>query len=163
MKKREQHGFSLIEAIAVLLLVGILATTVVISLLPMVQGLTQVQENTETSQKARLAMARISRELTTVTNIVALSSSAITYQFLVPAGASTYAALQHTISWNGSSGSPVLLEGVPLVDRVDDLQFTAIAGDPLALDVALTLHNGVGVDLFAMRIIPRNIPAGGAP
>ena len=52
-------GFTLVEMAATLLLVGILAVSVTISLLPMSQALMQVRDNSAAAQKARLAMARI--------------------------------------------------------------------------------------------------------
>ena len=121
-----KKGFTLIEVIATLLLVAILAVSMVISLLPMTQGLMQVRANTGTAQKARLAMSRIAREFTTISNVVSSGSSAITYDFLVPSG-NWYATLRHTLSWNGDE---LLLEGVPLCDDVAgfDLDIDYAAG-----------------------------------
>jgi prepilin-type N-terminal cleavage/methylation domain-containing protein len=163
MKKRNRHGFTLIEIIAVLLLLGILAASVMISLAPMVQGLAQVQTNTETAQKARLAMARISRELTTITNISAAGALSMTYQFLVPAGLTTYATWHHTLAWSGVPGQPVTLQGVPLVDQVHHFALSLSPGPPLAIDVELALDNRYGIDTFISRVIPRNIPEGAGP
>ena len=49
-------GFTLIELIATLLLVAIMGVSLVISLLPMSEALTQVRANSSAAQKARLAM-----------------------------------------------------------------------------------------------------------
>lgn len=94
-------AFTMIEVIATLLLVSILALSVAISLLPITQALMQVRANADTAQKARLAMSRISRELTTVTNVVSIGESDITYDFLVPVGA-WYAVRRHTLAWDGT-------------------------------------------------------------
>lgn len=162
MKTKRQQGFTLIEIIAVLLLVGTLAATVMVSLVPMVQGLAQVQTNTETAQKARLAMARIERELTTITDIAAFGTATITYRFLVPLSGDTYAEVSRILSWDGV-GSPVTLDGVPLVDHVAHFELNRVPGPPESIDVTLVMNNGVGTDAYTTRVVPRNILNGGGP
>ena len=156
-------GFTLIETIAVLLLVAILAVSVGISVLPMSQALMQVRANAAAAQKARLALARVAREFTTITNVVASASDGITYDFLVPAG-NWYAAVRRSLAW---SGDELLLDGVPLCDDVDafDLRLETVAGTAVpAIVVALRLRNDVGdvayATSFTNRIVPRNILAG---
>ncbi|MGD9613218.1 MAG: type II secretion system protein J [Kiritimatiellia bacterium] len=158
-----KNAFTLIEVIATLLLVAILAVSVAISLLPMTQGLMQVRANAATAQKARLAMSRIAREFTTITAVVSSSSDEITYDFLVPAG-NWYATLRHTLS---RSGDELLLNGIPLCDDVADfdlnLDYTAGAPYP-AIGVLLSLQSVVGDDTYATsysnQIAPRNMFAG---
>ncbi|MGD9780879.1 MAG: type II secretion system protein J [Kiritimatiellia bacterium] len=158
-----KKGFTLIEVVATLLLVAILAVSVVISMLPMTQGLMQVRANTSTAQKARLALSRIGREFTTITAIVSSSPDGITYDFLVPAG-SWYATLRHTLS---RSGDELLLEGIPLCDDVADfdLSLDYAAGAPFpVIGILLSLQNVVGGDTYATsysnQIAPRNMLAG---
>lgn len=162
MKTNRQHGFTLIEIIAVLLLVGMLAATVMVSLVPMVQGLAQVQTNTETAQKARLAMARIERELTTISDLPAIGTASITYRFLFPVSEDAYMDVQRTLSWDGA-GNPVELDGVPLVDNVADFELNYVAGPPEAIDVVLVMNNSAGTDAYTTRVVPRNILNGGGP
>ena len=47
------RGFSLIELVAVLLLVGILAASATVSLMPVADGLIQVRRNSVSMQKSR--------------------------------------------------------------------------------------------------------------
>lgn len=159
-------GFTLIEVIATLLLVAILAVSVVISLLPMAQGLMLVRDNAAAAQKARLAMSRIAREFTTITAIASSSSDGITYDFLVPAG-NWYATLRHTLS---RSGDELLLEGVPLCDDVADfdLSLDYVAGAPFpVIGVLLSLQSVVDgaayITSYSNRIAPRNMIAGAGP
>ncbi len=148
-----KKGFTMIEMIATLLLVAILAVSVVISLLPMAQGLMQVRDNAAAAQKARLAMARVSREFTTITNVVSSSSSAITYDFLVPAGA-WYATLRHTVALNGDE---LQLEGIPLCDNVAGFHLAYASGFPAVIDVVLTMAGELGGNAYSNHIVPRNI------
>lgn len=154
-----KKGFTLIETIAVLLLVSILAMSVLISMLPMTQGLLQVRENTAAAQKARLAMVRLSREFTTITNIVSFSSGSVTYDFLVPSD-SWYTTLTHTLSWDGTPGHPLMLQGVPLTDDVENFTLTYLAGPPPVIEVVLQSQVGESGNAYSNRIAPRNILAG---
>ena len=156
-------GFTLIETIAVLLLVAILAVSVGISVLPMSQALMQVRANAAAAQKARLALARVAREFTTITNVVASASDGITYDFLVPADG-WYTTVRRSLTW---SGDELRLDGVPLCDDVDafDLSLETVAGTAApAIVIALRLRNDVGdaayTTSFTNRIVPRNILQG---
>ena len=149
-----KKGFTLIEVIATLLLVAILAVSVAISLLPMTQGLMQVRDNAAAAQKARLAMARLTRELTTISNVVSSGSGGIMYDFLVPAG-NWYATRTHTVSWSGTPGAPLLLEGVPLSDDVANFSLSYAPGPPPVIDIVL--QSQVGGNVFSTRIAPRNM------
>ena len=152
-------GFTLIEIVATLLLVALLAASAVISMLPMTQGLMQVRDNVAAAQKARLALARLSREFTTISEVVSSGPHAITYDFLVPAGA-WYATVRHTLSWSGTPGDPLLLEGVPLTDDVADFALALDDAPGAATNwvVAVALQSQVGIHAFSNRIVPRNIP-----
>ena len=147
-------AFTLIEVVATLLLVAILAVSMAISLLPMAQGLMQVRDNAAAAQKARLAMARLTREFTTITNVVASGSGAITYDFLVPNG-NWYAVRRHTLSWSGSAGAPLLLEGVPLSDDVANFSLSYAPGPPPV--IGILLQSQEGGQAFSTGIAPRNM------
>ena len=158
-----KNGFTLLEMTATLLLVGILAVSVTISLLPMSQALMQVRDNTVAAQKARLAMARIAWEFTTITNLVSSGPSSISYQFLVSSGSHSYATRHHTLSWGGT-GADLLLQddtaglSAPLSDDVAHFGLTYEAGPPLIIQVVL--ESRAGGNSYSNRIVPRNILPG---
>lgn len=152
-----KRGFTLIELLAVLVLVGFLAATTTISMVPVAQGLAQVRENAGSLQKSRLAFARIGREFTTTTNVVSGTARAIVYWFVDP----TRTSHRRTLSWTGTAGDPLRLNGVPLTDDVVDFQLryydqtggVVPAQDCRVIEVALqTARNH-----FTNRIAPRNI------
>ena len=62
-------GFTLIEVIASLVLIGIMAVTVATALVHGMQGFVFTKENTAVAQKAQLAMHRLQRELTGLTDL----------------------------------------------------------------------------------------------
>lgn len=154
------NGYTLIETIAVLLLVAILAMSAFVSLLPMTEALRQMRANAAAAQKARLAMTRICREFTTITAVAESGPASIRYAFLLPAGAESYAVHQHTLSWGGA-GTDLMLQdnnsgqAEALSDDVADFQLTYAAGPPLVIHVRL--QSQAGGNVFSNRVVPRNI------
>ncbi len=160
MKMNRQHGFTLIEVIAALMLAGILAASVMISLAPVAEGLMQVKVNADIAHKARLAMTRLVRELTTATNFTATGSSSLDYRFLTPSGDHRFEVRDHDVRWSGVAGEALMLEGWPLLDRVEDFQIAPAGSSPEVFQLSFRLGNGTGVDDYEMRVVPRNMPEG---
>ena len=157
-----KQGFTLIEIIAVLVLVSVLVLASTIALLPMAEGFLQMRRNVDASQKSHLAMSRIVREFTAITNVVSGGQRTITYDSLDPAG-SPY---RRTLTWDGNAGSPLTLSGAPLSDdvRYFELRYyaspegaatTAWNADTRLVEVILgTLSGG---ETYTNRIVPRNL------
>ncbi|PKN89198.1 MAG: hypothetical protein CVU51_01430 [Deltaproteobacteria bacterium HGW-Deltaproteobacteria-1] len=79
IEKINANGFSLIEVIAVLVIMGILAVGLSMGLIKGVEQYLFASEATQLSQKAQLAMARIKKELTGVTHVSSISGNQIRY------------------------------------------------------------------------------------
>ncbi len=80
MKKvKGESGFTLIEIIAVIVILGILAVFLTNAIVYGVQSYIFARNADQLSQKAQLAMARINRELTDVTAISYASADRIDY------------------------------------------------------------------------------------
>ncbi|MCX5852856.1 MAG: prepilin-type N-terminal cleavage/methylation domain-containing protein [Deltaproteobacteria bacterium] len=78
--KRADKGFTLIEVIVTLVLVGIMAVGIGNTLVLEVQGYLFARDAESSSQKAQLALARIKREIIDLTAITATTdSSTMTY------------------------------------------------------------------------------------
>jgi prepilin-type N-terminal cleavage/methylation domain-containing protein len=60
---KQHHGFTLLELIAVLVLVGIMASIAGFGVVAGVRGYLMASESAQISQKAQLAMTRLSREI----------------------------------------------------------------------------------------------------
>lgn len=157
-----KQGFTLIETIAVLLLIAVMMLSAAVALVPLSEGFTQAIQNADTAQKAQLALARISRECITITNVASGSAHAMTYDFLDPEGM----GIRHVLSWSGVPGDPVLLENVPLMDGVAgfELRYAASPGSPGqsswfegARMILLRLETMAAPAVYTNRISPRNI------
>lgn len=70
----KQDGFTFVEVIVVLMLVGILAATTGMGISLFMKGYVTTRENVSVAQKASLAMERMTRELEALTEIDATSS-----------------------------------------------------------------------------------------
>jgi prepilin-type N-terminal cleavage/methylation domain-containing protein len=79
LKNKNQSGFTLIEAVIVLVLMGILAVGLSMGLINGVQNYIFASEANQLSQKAQVALARIDKELIDVTAVSYISSLRVDY------------------------------------------------------------------------------------
>lgn len=155
------RGYTLIEVVAVLLLLGVLAASTAVSLVPVAEGLLQVRRSARAMQKSRLAIVRLSREFTTITNVTASGPRDLAYEFLDPSGATQ----PRTLSWGGAPGDDLTLNGVPLTDDVGffELRYYPHGGAAQAAWstncqlIELVLTNQTADFGFINRIAPRNL------
>lgn len=82
--KLKEQGFTLIEVIAVLLLMGIVAVALATTMVTAVEGYMFTKDSADSAQKAQLALARISKELLRASAISAATTTAVAYT--TPAG-----------------------------------------------------------------------------
>jgi len=78
----DQKAFTLIEVIVSLLLVGIMAAVAGLGIVQIAQGYLFAKQNSETVQKAQVAMTRIVKELSAATSISTITlptATSITY------------------------------------------------------------------------------------
>jgi len=164
MKNQRQTiaGFSLVEVLAALLLVGIMVSFTGLLLGPIVQTFVNAREATEIMHSSQLAMARMSREFTTTTNVVSGDSLAITYDTLDSNGVSH----RRNIAWSGSSGSALLLNGRMLIDDLKQFRLSYLDNvaasrqsswgtDTTIIEVFMDI--GSAGSSYTNRFYPRNI------
>lgn len=70
-----KNGFTLIEIIVTMLLVGILAAVGGTAIVQAIKGYVEVKENSATTQKAQMAMSRVTREITEMMNVYSAASN----------------------------------------------------------------------------------------
>lgn len=110
----DKKGFTLIEVIVSLVLLGILAVVAGLGLVQIVNGYVMAKQNSETIQKVQIAMARIVKELGAVTTITTAAPASITYTRPGP--------VTNTLAFSGSTvqiaGITPLFPGTTLINNV---------------------------------------------
>jgi prepilin-type N-terminal cleavage/methylation domain-containing protein len=130
-RMREPSGFTLIEIMVTLVIVGILATVAGTALVAGINGYMSAKENDAMAQKSQLAMARLSRELTEFTTIPSPGTNAKANSIIVErlSGNDTKAVAiglhgQSVKIKEGSEGTtPDFTQGDVLIDGVNNLTF----------------------------------------
>jgi prepilin-type N-terminal cleavage/methylation domain-containing protein len=152
MRKR-QAGFTLIEIILTLILIGVLSVFAGLFMTSFISSYSLVRSNSDTAMKAQMAMDRISMELRDASAVSTLTvNSLITYTN--PQGA------DRTIKRIGAN----LYLSIPtdniLIDGVQAFQLSATyrnvyniaANDMAFIDIGFTV---AGTPAFSTRIFPR--------
>jgi len=124
MSKRvfNKKGFTLIEIIISLLLIGIVAALVGMSGVYLINSYFFASVNTETMQKGQIAITRIQKELNNVKTVyddpALTNGTKITFTSYRDAGATDHTICLGAGTTCGASGTNLLLDSVILTDKV---------------------------------------------
>jgi prepilin-type N-terminal cleavage/methylation domain-containing protein len=155
-----QRGLTLIELIAVIVLIGIIGSFTGLFLLTGINGYLKNRNNTEGALNAQMALDRISLEFRNITEITsAPSSTAVTYRSETLPGTRTLTYVGENIIINVDPDDYTLLEDVSsfkLSYTYQNLDRDPIPVDEVAhIDVEFKLS---AVDkTFKTKIFPRNL------
>lgn len=150
---KQEAGFTLIEIIITLVLVGILSVFAGLFMTTFLNGYFMVKNNSDTAMKAQMALDRMSIELRDVSGVSALTdNSLITYTN--PSGAG------RTIKFVGSNIYLSTPADNILIDNVQTFTLSATYGnvynvaanDVAFIDIGFTVS---GYNPFSKRIFPR--------
>jgi prepilin-type N-terminal cleavage/methylation domain-containing protein len=154
-----ERAFTLIEVIVSLVLAGIMAAIIGLGLVKITQGYVFAKQNSETVQKAQIALTRIVKELGaaepqsgTATAITAAGTTSITYTRREPIGSSTF--ISNTISISGGyaylnlnqTGNANLLNNV-VTDGSSFFAYYDSAGNALTSPVSVARIGRIDVTL----------------
>ncbi len=150
MNPADDHGFTLIEVIASLLLMGILAAIAGMGIVTGVQGYLLASENTAITQKAQAALGRLTRELQECTDCTGASTE-ITFPFTykIPENREIDLDGNEVTLGDGSSSDP-------LIDQVEDFQMAYNATGKIEIRLVLAYENADASAAFETLVLPRN-------
>lgn len=156
MTRYAEKGFTLIEVIVVLILLGIIAATAGMGFVMVAQGYVFSKLNSEMVEKGQTTITRIVKELADC-NITAGNATSITFIRQSDGTA-------HTFSWAGAAGNPLVFDPATnndtLTDRVNSfaLVYYDNAENPVAANgaaqVQITLQL-VGADNSNLTFVNR--------
>mgnify|MGYP001812968231 CR=1 FL=1 len=176
-----ESGFTLIETVASLVIVAVLAAFAGMSIVTGTKGYVQTRENSHLAQKAQVTMARVYRELMELTNIAAVDTSSEPWIiFDNPQGRQAIAKEGDTLRLYtlGLTDTNLTGEGDLLADQVAGFSLNYFQGPnawTIADEIELLSAVQVSVDLqrkegsrsvlnFTTTVYPRNNNNfGGAP
>lgn len=141
-----ENGFTMIEVIVSLVLIGIMAALAGMFFVAITRGYIFTQQNNETSLKAQVAMAKMVKEIGSLRietdTITAAAATSITF---------TRSATSHTIT---RASAQIQFDGIPLVDNVTVFTLTYFDKDGVAtatlanirrVDITLSMQGAEGV------------------
>lgn len=149
---RKNEGFTLIEMIMVIVVLGILAVGAGLGIVEISRGFVFSQANAVTVQKGQIAMARLVKELGSASSITSGTGTSITF---VRNGS-------RTISWAGGA-NPLVMSGDTLVNSVSNFEIryytnlssysSTYSSNTLTVEVRLSLTGAENtVSQFSARI-----------
>ena len=115
-----KYGFTLIEVIAALIIIGILATIMSVGVGKIFQGYLLTKDNSETTMRAQLALSRVMKELSCIDGVSSGSKTSITYSYT----RNGVSIPNRTLSWAGSATAPLQLGSSILTQDVNDFELT---------------------------------------
>ena len=117
------RGFTLIEVIVSLVLVGIIGAIVGMLLVQISKGFVFSKKTAATAQKGQITISRLVKEFSTITSISSGTATSITF--------TRDPGVTHTISWAGAN-NPLLIATDIVTDNVNsfNLQYYDSYNDP---------------------------------
>ena len=165
-----QNGFTLVELIVSLMLVGIIAAVAGMAMTPFFEGFVDARRNAEMTQKAQIALTRMVKDITTISAVASGTATAVTFTCQHGSTSVTY-----TYSWSGTAGDPVVLNPATtndtLIDRVNNFQLVYVyyttggvemtentwTANSKGIEIQLTLEDATAI-VHTARAFPRNLP-----
>lgn len=118
---KNESGFTLIEIIVVLVLIGIVAVMVAMGFVTGIQGYIFARDMAPISQKANLAMSRLSRELLEISTITSATANSMSFSNIYGDRAIALVGTQIKINDSATIPDPNNGNGYVLIDNVDPL------------------------------------------
>ncbi len=154
MKKSKQHGFTLVEVIASLVLMGIMTAIAGMGIATGVRGYLLARENSIITQKAQVALGRLTRELQECFDCSNPSPPPIS--IILPFTFSNLLGNREI----GLSGTEITL-GTPgdtdtIIDQVQSFSMNYVTNGRIEINFTLAYQTNDSTVNFQTTVLPRN-------
>lgn len=164
----KEKGFSLVEIIVVMILIGIMGTLAVMGIIPAVQGMVFTKVNAETTQKGQIAITKLIKEFNNINGVLEANATSVVFTSIksgIEGDRSViYTNTNNTLYFNNAGAT----QGDILTDEVSDFKLyyykvnSAVdQGSWLAstrvIEIKLVLTSNDTPVEFTARVRPRNI------
>jgi len=154
---RNTHGFTLIEIIATLVISGVVMAIAGMGMSIVLDGYFFASDTSKTATNVQAVLSRLEKEFTVIQNVNSATSTSIDFDGCRTDGATGTTTENHILSWSGTAGDPLLLDGNRLLNNVTSFSLTFDAALKI-IEVSVTINVAQGIDsTFSTRIRPRNL------
>ncbi len=163
--KKNKQGFTLIEIIISLVLIGFVTTIMSMGFVKIFEGYLLTKDNANTTMKAQLVLTRLMKEFSSIDGVSSGSGTSMTYSYIL--GGTTMT--NRTVSWSGTVNDPLMLGNNILSENVNNFELNyctsySDAGDNIwngtekIIRITLKLTGAMDVvSTFSIKIAPRNL------
>ena len=162
----KQKGFTLIEVITVLVLVGMIGIGAVTYVIKVTEAQVFTRNNATTIQKGQVAMMQMVKVLTNASMSSITAADGYSISFTSPT--KDQGTINFTITRPGNTGNTISINGITLTDQVSDFElkyYRTHDTGPVAWEPGMSVIVGIrmvlesnGVDCpFEARVKPRNL------
>jgi len=157
IKRMDQKGFTLIEIIVSLVLVGVMAVTAGVGIVTFVKGQTFTLVNAALTQKAELAISRITWEFMELTDVLSINAEGnyLAYHMIDNDSAIGLDTTDNQLKI--TEGAMALTDGYPLVDNVESFSMSLWTLDESGNKIAWSVGDSAmlyGIDVELKLIHP---------
>ncbi len=164
---KNTRGFTLLEIILVLILVGIVGAVAGLGIGRIAQGYILSREAADMFSKGQVAMARLTKDFHNISSVDPGSENSISYEYIRGGG-----KVSTTVSWDSATGIITLLDTLdadPLADNVSgfelgylrdpgDLPSGTWSSEHRIIQITLQVSGpGGATRTFMARVAPRNL------
>lgn len=163
--KKKQCGFTLIEVIASLVIIGIMSTITSVGISKIFEGYLFTKDNAKTTLRAQVVLTRLMKEFSSIDAVASGSKTSLTYSYTK----NGISIPNRTLSWSGTTGDPLILGDHTLTDDVNNFELSYYEkyddsgnniwdGSKKMIGITLEMRGAMDVNSsFSIRIVPRNL------